>query len=76
MLITLNQRTGYSRAGPVQRALAVGNIGALTAAMPIEPGELWCVVCLPCLKGRARTGPGLGLTERLHALVDEALRSD
>ena len=76
MLITLNQTTACSRAGPAQQALAVGNIEALTAAMPIEPGELWCVVCLLCLEDRARMLGGLGLTERLHALVAEALRSD
>ena len=76
MLVTLNRTTARFRAGPAQRALAVGNLEALTAALPIEPGELWCVVCLPCLDGQARRVDGLGLTERLHALVDEALRSD
>ena len=76
MLITLNRLAGCFRAGPAQRALAGGDLAALTPGMPIEPGELWCVVCLPCLESRALPPDGLGLPERLHALVTTALRSD
>jgi hypothetical protein len=69
MLITLNQMAPYFPAGPAYQALAAGDVEPLTPDLPIEPGELWCVVCLPCLEGG-------GLTQRLQALVDEALQSD
>jgi hypothetical protein len=70
MLITLNQLARSfppgPPPGPVYQALATGDLEALRPALPIEAGELWCVVCLSCLEDRA-------LPERLHGLVDEAL---
>ena len=69
MLITLNQMTANRPLSPVHQALDAGDIEALTPELPIEPGELWCVVCLPCLEDS-------GLSAHLLALVDEALRSN
>jgi hypothetical protein len=69
MLVTLNQMVPYFPAGPAYRAITAGDVAPLTPALPIEPGEVWCVVCLPCLEDR-------GLSARLLALVDAALRSD
>ena len=69
MLVTLNQMVPYFPAGPAYQAITAGDVGPLTPDLPIEPGELWCVVCLPCLEDR-------GLSTRLLALVDAALRSD
>jgi hypothetical protein len=69
MVVTLNQMAPYFPTGPAYQALVAGDVEPLTPELPIEPGELWCVVCLPCLQG-------LGLSQRLHALVDEALRGD
>ena len=76
MLITLNQWTRYFPTGPAQQALIAGDVEALTPALPIEPGELWCVICLPCLEDRRQTPTDRGLWERLQALVDEAVRDD
>jgi hypothetical protein len=76
MLITLNQTAGSVRAGPAQQALAAGDIGALTPELPLEPGELWCVVCLPCVEDYRQTPSEPWLSERLLGLVDAALRSD
>ena len=74
MLITLNQMAAYVPAGPAYRALAAGDIEALTPDLPIEPGEIWCVVCLPCLEGRTLALDGLGVAERLFDLIDEAFQ--
>jgi hypothetical protein len=63
-------------AGWAREALAAGGLEALTPDLPIEPGELWYLACLPCLAAGARTPDDLRLTERLEALVDEALTSD
>jgi hypothetical protein len=76
MLITLNQMADYLPAGPAQQALAAGDAEALTPALPIEPGELWCVVCLPCMEDYRQTPSDPWLSERLLALVDEALRAE
>jgi hypothetical protein len=62
--------------GPAREALAVGGLEALTLDLPIEPGELWYSVCRPCLQDRSRTQSDRWLPERLHVLVDEALRGD
>ena len=76
MLITLNRLAGCFRAGPAQRALAGGDLAALTPGMPIEPGELWCVVRLPWFEAGARTPDGGGLPEHLLAVVDAAIGSN
>jgi hypothetical protein len=67
MLVTLNQTASDLPAGPAYQAITAGDVEPRTPALPIEAGELWCVVCFPCLDGG-------GLTERLHALVDAASR--
>ena len=69
MLVTLNQMAPSFPAGPAYRAITAGDVGPLTPDLPIEPGELWCVVCLPCLEDD-------GLSAHLLALVDDALQSD
>jgi hypothetical protein len=66
-LVTLNQPAAALPAGPAHQAPAAADVEALTPGLPIEPGELWCVVCLPCLERR-------GLSEHLLGLVDQALR--
>jgi hypothetical protein len=58
------------------QALAAGGLEALTAAVPIEPGELWYLVCLACLQTGPRTHSARWLPERLRTLVDEALTRD
>ena len=67
MLVTLNQPAASLPAGPAHRARAAGDVEALTPGLPIEPGELWCVVCLSCLERRGRS-------EHLLGLVAQALR--
>jgi hypothetical protein len=67
VLVTLNQSAAGLPADPAPRARAAGAVEALTPGRPIAPGELWCVVCLPCLERR-------GLAEHLLGLVDQALR--
>jgi hypothetical protein len=76
MLITLDQMATYFPAGPAQLALAAGDVESLTPGMPIEPGELWCLVCLPCIEDCRQTPSDPWLSERLLGLVDAALRSD
>jgi hypothetical protein len=76
MLVTLNRMGSYCLVGPAYQALASGDLEALTTDLPIEPGELWCVVCLPCLEAGAPTRNSGGLSEQLLALVDEAIQSD
>ncbi len=58
------------------RALAAGGLEALTAAVPIEPGELWYLVCRACLQTGPRTHRAQWLPERLQTLIEEALTSD
>ena len=69
MLITLNQMVPYFPAGPAYRAITAGDIGPLTPDLPIEPGELWCVVCLPCVEDS-------GLSAHLLTQVDQALQGN
>jgi hypothetical protein len=76
MLVTLNHRVTGLKTSPIQRVIAAGAVEALTPALPIEPGELWCVVCLPCLEAGARTLYGRGLSKRLLTIVDVALQGD
>jgi hypothetical protein len=58
------------------QAFAAGGLEALTAEVPIEPGELWYLVCLACLQTGPRTRCARWLPERLRTLVDEALTRD
>jgi hypothetical protein len=76
MLVTLNQLATSLQTGTVQQVISAGDVEALTPALPIEPGELWCVVCLPCLEAGARTLHGRGLSKHLLTIVDAALRGD
>ena len=58
------------------QAFAAGGLEALTSEVPIEPGELWYLVCLACLQVCPRTHSARWLPERLRTLVDEALTSN
>ncbi len=58
------------------QALAAGGLAALTPEIPIEPGELWYLVCHACLQTRSRPHCARWLSERLQTLIDEALTSD
>ena len=57
------------------QALAAGGLAALTSEIPIEPGELWYLVCRACLQTEPRTHRARWLPERLQTLIDEALAS-
>ena len=74
MLVTFNQIAGLYPAGPAYQALAAGDVQALTPELPIEPGELWCIICLPCLEDYRQSPDDPWLSERLQALVDEVLQ--
>jgi hypothetical protein len=58
------------------QTLAAGGLEALTSEIPIEPGELWYLVCHACLQTRSRAHSARWLSERLQTLIDEALTSD
>jgi hypothetical protein len=83
---TLVPRNQTTRTSPTRQAFAAGDPGAPTPERPLRPGELWCgelwcgelwcVVCLPRPEERARTPSARGFPERLHALVEVALRGE